>query len=62
MYCDYAENFAVMRPTWYDDEKKQLDTALVTYSKDEEGFAKFLTDWELTGERQEFKISLVEKQ
>jgi len=62
MYCDYAEMFAVMRPSWYDEEHKQLETTLVTYSKDEEGFAKFLTDWELSADRQEFKISLVEKQ
>ena len=62
IYCDYPDMFAVIRPSWYDEEHKQLDTTLVTYYKDEEGFAKFLTDWELTGERHEFKISLVEKQ
>jgi hypothetical protein len=62
MYCDYSDHFAVIRPSWYDEEKKQLETTLVSYQKDEEGFARFLTDWELFGERQEFKISLVEKQ
>lgn len=63
MYCDYDDRFAVMRPSWYDEEKTKLETRLVTYAKDEEGFAKFLNDWDISQmSHQEYKVSLCEKQ
>ena len=63
MYCDYDEMFAVMKPSWYDEERTKLDTNLVSYPKTEEGYAKFLNDWDLySSESSCFKVSLVEKQ
>ena len=63
MYSDYDSQFAVMRPSWWDDEKTRLEVTGVNYTKDEEGYSKFLNDWDFDFERgKEYRVSVCEKQ